>query len=300
MYRKGILTVLSMFMVLGISAQDAPPHGRFLADSMKIGEPIPYVLSYRYDASRDVIFPDSLFNFSPFELDHKTYFPTSTANGISYDSAVYYLSYFELDTFQIYSLPVFEVIGGDSSRLIPTPDTVYLQQVVAEVPDSVAVEALPLRENTDYIRVPFALNYPYIIIGIILLFIAGALVAFFFGSKIKAAWKIFMLKRKHRKFREQYDGLIRQKSGDFREHAERIIVLWKGYLQQLEKFPYTSLTTKELIADHPDQQLSRALHAIDSAIYDPHMSALDQDSLGTLMSYAENRFEQKVNQLRNG
>jgi hypothetical protein len=299
-YRKGVLTVLSIFIALGLAAQDAPPRGKFLVDSMKIGEPIPYSLSYRYNASRDVIFPDSLFNFSPFELDHKTYFPTSTVNGISYDSAVYFLSYFELDTFQIYSMPVFEVVQGDSSRLIPMPDTVYLKQVVSEVPDSVAVEALPLLENTDYIQVPFALNYPYIIIGVIVLCVAGAVIAYFFGSRIKAAWQIFILKRKHRKFREQFDALIRQKSGDFRGHAERVIVLWKRYLQQLEKFPYTSLTTKELIQDHPDQQLSSALHAIDSAIYDPHRSGLDQDSLGTLMNYAENRFEQKVDQLRHG
>ncbi|MEJ2003795.1 MAG: hypothetical protein P8X57_02270 [Cyclobacteriaceae bacterium] len=300
MYRKGVLTVLSLLMALGILAQDNPPHGNFLADSMKIGQPVPYALSYRYNASRDVIFPDSLFDFSPFELDHKTYFPTATANGISYDSAVYYLSYFELDTFQIYSLPVFEVIDSDSSRLIPAPDTIYLQQVVSKRPDSVAVEALPLKENTDYMNVPLALNYPYIIIGVIIFFIAVALVIYFFGSQIRAAWRIFMLKRKHRKFREQFNSLISSRSGDFRQHAERVIILWKRYLQQLEQFPYTSLTTRELIQDHPDQQLSGALHAIDSAIYDPHKSSLDQESLGTLMNYAENRFEQKVNQIKNG
>lgn len=292
--------ILSWLFTCSLAAQEIP-RGEFLVDSMKIGEPIPYVLSYRYEASRDVIFPDSLFNFSPFELDHKTYFPTSTnPDGISYDSAVYYLSYFELDTFQIYAMPVFEVVGGDSTRLVPMADTVYLKQVVDEVPDSVAVEALPLRENTDYIRVPFALNYPYIIIGIIVLLVVAAIVAFFFGRQILAAWKIFLLKRKHRKFREQFQEVAAQKSGDFRAHAERVIVLWKRYLQKLERFPYTSLTTRELIEDHPDQQLSGALHDIDSAIYNPHMTGLNEKALDTLLSYAENRFEQQVNQLKNG
>jgi hypothetical protein len=281
-------------------AQETIPRGEFLVDSMKIGEPVPYVLSYSYDASRDVIFPDSLFNFSPFELDHKTYFTTTTQNGISYDSAVYYLSYFELDTFQIYSMPVFEVVSGDSTRLIPAPDTIFLQHVVSEVPDSLAIEALPLIENTDYIQVPFALNYPYIIIGIIILFVAAAVAVFFFGRQIRAAWQIFWIKRRHRKFIEQYNSMAEKSSGNFRQQAERIIILWKGYLQQLETFPYTSLTTKELIQDHPDQQLSKALHAIDSAIYNPHKDQLDRDSLGVLMNYAENRFERKVNQLKNG
>ncbi|MCA6073882.1 hypothetical protein [Fulvivirga sedimenti] len=298
MFKRGIVVILFLWSAV-LQAQELPPRGQFLADSLKIGEPVPYTLGYRYDATRDVIFPDSLFNFEPFELDHKEYFPTQTRNGISYDSAVYYLSYFELDTFQIYSLPVFEIINGDSTRLIPQADTIFLKQVVTEVPDSLAVEAMPLIENTDYIQVPFAFNYPYAIIGLIIFVIVMVLVIVFFGKSIRNAWKVFWLKRRHHKFMEKYNRLTQEKSDDFRKQAEKIIIMWKKYLQQLEEFPYTSLTTKELVRDHPDTHLGNALHSIDAAMYNPRETGLDEASFLTLRDYAVNRFERKVKELNN-
>ncbi len=299
MFKKGLVVMLLFWSAL-LQAQELPPQGQFLADSLKIGEPVPYTLKYRYEADRDVIFPDSLFNYAPFELDHKEYFPTQTRNGISYDSAVYYLSYFELDTFQIYSLPVFEVVNGDSTRLIPQPDTIFLKQVVTEVPDSLAVEAMPLIENTDYIQVPFAFNYPYALIGLAILIICIILIIVFFGASIKILWQVFWLNRRHQKFLEKYDQLMMQKSDDFRLQAEKIVVMWKKYLQQLEAFPYTSFTTRELVRDHPDSRLGNALHSIDSAIYNPRETGLDDASFLTLKEYAVNRFERKVKKLKNG
>lgn len=96
--------ILSVFIIGNASGQELKPIGFFLKDSVKIGESVPYSLSYKDRKNRPVIFPDSLFNFSPFELLKKEYFDTQSDDINSIDSAVYYLATFEIDTVQSLSI----------------------------------------------------------------------------------------------------------------------------------------------------------------------------------------------------
>ncbi len=160
------------------------------------------------------------------------------------------------------------------------------------------MEALPLKENTDYINVPFAVNYPYIIIGLIIFALIAGAVIIFFGKSIAAAWKVYWLRRRHRKFIELFDQQTSGISGDLKSQTERIIITWKQYLQRLESFPYTSLTTKDLMEVHPDKGLGQALHSIDAAMYDPKSEKLDTSAFSELREYAEARFRHKVETLK--
>jgi hypothetical protein len=44
------------------------PRGKFLEDSIRIGEPVRFILSFKYPMDFEVIFPDFLYDFSPFEM----------------------------------------------------------------------------------------------------------------------------------------------------------------------------------------------------------------------------------------
>ncbi len=299
---KGLVVCCFLFFssLFSVFGQQPEPRGRFLEDSLKIGQPVRYSLAIEYSREIDVIFPDSLFNFSPFELDHKEYFPTRTKAGVSYDSAVYYLVSFEIDTVQTLSLPVFRMTGKDSLILRPRVDTIYLKQLVTEIPDSVAVEAMPLRENTDYLRVDYQFNYPYFLIGLTIILIAIAAVIIFFGKTLWNNIKAYRLRKRHERFIQSFDHLVGNQTGSIRDHAEKVIIHWKNYLEQLEPYPYRTLTTRELLTTDHAPELEEAMHAIDRAIYSPNVDTLPQSSYQQLKQFAEDRFMLQLNKLNHG
>src|SRR5215203_6074836 len=79
----------------------------FASDTTRIGDNIYFYLTARYPKTQQVVFPDSSFSFSPFELLKKDYFPTRSNDSTSYDSAVYSLRTFEIEKQQSLRLPVF-------------------------------------------------------------------------------------------------------------------------------------------------------------------------------------------------
>ncbi len=282
------------------SAQSPEPRGGFMEDSLKIGQPVRYTLAIEYSREIDVVFPDSLYNFSPFELDHKEYFPTRTRAGISYDSAVYHLLSFEIDTVQTLSLPVFRITRNDSIVLRPAVDSIFLKQMVTEIPDSVAVEAMPLRENTDYLRVDYEFNYPYFLIGLTVVIILVAAVIIFFGKTIMDRYRAYRLRKQHREFMASFDSLINKEYESIRSHAEQVIILWKNYLERLEPYPYRTLTTRELLTTDHAPELEDAMHAIDRAIYSPRVTTLPAESYSQLKDFATERYTRKLNKLTHG
>src|SRR5690606_12848336 len=135
------------------------PHGQFLSDTVKIGQPVKYSLSVYHLSETQVLFPDTLFNFAPFELVVKEYFPTVSLHGRSFDSAVYTLRTFQLPLIQTLALPVFTVTERDSAAFFPEADSVFVKQYLPETPVS-----LDLREQTDLAPVKQKFNYPYLIV----------------------------------------------------------------------------------------------------------------------------------------
>ena len=52
------------------------PDIQFLKDSVQVGAHVELSMSVTYDKSLDILLPDSLYDFSPFEFVDKRYFPT--------------------------------------------------------------------------------------------------------------------------------------------------------------------------------------------------------------------------------
>lgn len=282
------------------SAQEINPRGQFLKDSIKIGEPVGYSLVLKYPKELDVLFPDSLFNFSPYELERKSFIPTRSDSTYSYDSAVYYLTTFEIDTIQYLRLPVYVLHGNDSTQVFTQNDSIIIKQLVAEVPDSVSAEAAPLIENTNYINVPLQFNYPYFIIGVVLFIVVVILVIVFFGGKIKRAFILRKLRNNHRKFMEGYNGLLLKQNEPTRKLAEGILLYWKKYLEKLKDQPYTKLTTKEILNKYQVEEIENDLKSIDRAIYSQALEATLDDHYESLRDFAEKQFKNRIEEVKNG
>lgn len=299
MYSRFSVFILVFFSSMAFG-QEVEVHGSFIADSVKIGEEIPFSLTARYPKKLTVIFPDSTYSLAPFEFQKKLFFITQTTNGLSYDSVVYLLATYEIDSIQRLKLPVFVVNKKDCTAIFSNQDEVILNQLVKNVPDSVAAKDLPLRANTNYLNVKWLFNYPValIIFGVLLvLTIVGFLI---FGKRVRKYFQLRKLNRNHQNFITQFNEIISGLQSDFSTmKVETALVLWKYYMENLVQTPYSKLTSKEILNQEKNEQLGNALHTIDRVVYGGIRSPSDQ-SFESLRTYCEQQFQLKLEQTKNG
>jgi len=93
--------------------QHQRPYGKFLSDSIKIGQPVKFSLCFKHPVDMEVFFPDSSYDYSPFEFIDKQYFPTRSDSFSSTDSVVFTLMSFEIYKVQVLTLPVFIFPGKE-------------------------------------------------------------------------------------------------------------------------------------------------------------------------------------------
>lgn len=278
-----------------VKAQDIKPNGYFLKDSIKIGEPVPYSLSYKDKKNRPVIFPDSIHNFAPFELLDKAYFDTRSDSINSIDSAVYYLTTFEIDTVQKLSMPVYVFTGEDSIPIYSQIDSIVLDQVVTQMPDSVN-----LAETKAFQPVSLQFNYPYWVIGLIILGVISLIVLIIWGREIRKRIKLYRLKKKLEKFREEFDREIENITQDTQKSKiESVLKFWKSFMESLEQMPYTKLTTKEIIQIQKNSSLEETLKSIDRNIYSPIAVTALQNDFEFLKDYSIDRYNHVTEEIKN-
>lgn len=297
--RWGFLFLILVCSSLSASAQDVKVNGAFLSDSLMIGEQTAFYLAVHYPSELNLLFPDSTFGFNPFEFQKRTYFPTKTENGVSIDSAVYYLTTFEVDRVQYLHLPVFVVQPQDCTVFDSFQDSVLITQLVAVVPDSLSIDKLPLKMNTAYQEVDFQFNYWIAIIATGVLILIAILTWIFFGKRIRAWMIARKLRKRHYQFIQVYNSnVIKLKSGFSPVTTESALSAWKKYMEQLEAQPYTKLTTRETLRVTKDEQLAKTLHTVDAAIYGHNTAVIE--SLEALRGYADQRFSKKLEEVKHG
>jgi len=293
----------SIFCILFFSslhAQEIKVHGRFSGDSVKIGKPVEFYLSVRYPEKSNLLFPDSTFSFAPFELQKKIYVPTKTENGISRDSAIYFLTTYEVDSIQTLKLPVFVVNPMDCTQVFSNTDTVFFQHLVKSIPDSLTIEKLPLKANTNYLGVRWQLNYILLVIGGAILLIAMILGWIFFGKRIKKYFKLKRMMKGYEAFRIKYETSLEKLDKEFSpQRAERTLVIWKNYLESLLSKPYTKYTSKEIKSIENSEQLGHALSEIDRMIYGHSRENL-HTPFADLKAYVRQQFEKKKEEVAHG
>lgn len=259
----GLLYIFCFLSQWRVVAQEITPKGFFSRDSVKIGDTIRYTLSVKHHVKQQVLFPDTNFNFSPFEIVKKQYFPTRTLDSLSTDSAIYWLATFELDSIQSLSLPIYWLKGKDSVAFYAEEQAIYLQPVITDFSDS-----LQIQSDAQFLPVELEFNYPYWIIGIVLVLSIALIIVVFFSKSIEKTFKAFLLKRRYghfiKVFRQLEQELLEVPST---EKTEELVSFWKKYLEKLTQIPFTTFTTKEVHDSLKNESLQQALRQTDSYIY---------------------------------
>lgn len=272
-----------------------------MQDTVKIGEPIQYALSFRYPLELEVVFPAENHPFRPFEYIDRTFIPTRTDSTISYDSVVYTLMTFELDSLQSLALPIYVIEADeegeiDSTAIYALTDSVYLQQLITQLPDS-----LDLKENTAYLDIPLQFNYPYVLIGLGILAVIILIVYLIFGEKIRKNLKLRRLRKRHLRFREQFAQQMSKLQQSPDEHqSEHTLLLWKRYMERLERAPYTKMTTKEIVKLPNEEELVDDLRAIDRSIYGHRLNGELIGHFQHLEKHTNHRYEQRYQDIKHG
>lgn len=298
--KAGVLSMLSLTINCVTSYAQVKITSGFIPDSVIVGDHAAYYLTATYPKKLQVLFPDSTFSFQPFEFEKKKYFTTQTSDSISYDSAVYTLSTFEVDLVQYLQLPVFILHQQDCTTLLSLRDSVILKQLVTiPLPDTLKAENLPLISNTAYEPVAWLLNYPLLLIIGGVLLILSVVSWIIFGKRIRKHFALKRLQKEHalfmHSFNEQLDLLKQQFSP---QHAERILLLWKRYMETLDAKPYTKLTTKETALLLEDKTLGNQLRTVDAAVYGNNKNV--EEPLFQLRNFAVNTFQQKLDRVSHG
>ena len=298
---RGLSLVFLLLFSLATSAQSLKPRGYFSADTVKVGEPVRYTLTFRYPRDLEVVFPGEEASYAPFEYLDRTFFTTRSDSTYSYDSVVYEVATFELDSVQPLTLPVYVVKGNksgqaDSTAIYADIDSVYLQAIVQQLPDSVA-----LKENTNPLKIPLQFNYPYLLIGLGALIALLVLVYALFGKQIRRHWQLRRLRRANQQFSTRFgEAIASLKNSPNRKRSEEVLVLWKQYMERLDRMPYTKLTTREIAQLPAGEPLRDNLRAIDRSIYG---KAINGELIGhfeQLQQHTKARFQQRIDEIKHG
>lgn len=295
MKKYGLGLIFSLAIILNLYGQQIKPTGKFLQDSMAIGEPVEYSLSIRYPAEFQVLMPDSLFKYAPFEYTSKQFFPTKTDSTHSFDSVVYTLTSFEIDKIQKVKLPVFIIQGNDSTAVFAKSDSIYLKEQIQVVSDSLKMktDAIITKLDKDF-------NYPYLIAFLIVLGIVILLVIIFFGKNLRKKWQIWRLNKRHKKFRASFNEKVSSVGELPVEKIEQLLYIWKKHAEFISKSPYAKLTSKEINQMQQNEELYNNLKLIDRTIYSSKGRQNATEAFQFLMNYADIIVEERIKAIIDG
>lgn len=290
-----VFICLQTFSSFAINKIFEVPNLKANKDTIKLGEPFEVTLIYRHKPNLEVLFPDSSYNYAPFEFVDKHFFPTKSDTSQSIDSVVYKLTSFELGPELILNLPIFIFESGDT---IP----IYSDDIILNVEQKIlqATQADTLKVNTEFQNLASTFNYPYLLIAFLILLVIGGIVFFFFRKKIMAVYYQYLCKRDYENFNKNYLLLAQTYKLQSRPQLlEEMLVDWKKYLQKLEKKPFASLTTKEISKIIDQNQVTSSLQNFDRAIYGGYANFEMEKSIHTLLETASVRYQLKLKELIN-
>jgi hypothetical protein len=173
---------LFLFLLLASTsawAQEVQVRGYFTQDSAQLGERVAFVLKASYPQSAQLIFPDSVHDFSPFVLLERKTFISFTQEGITQDSALYFLSNFSLEPISYLSLPVVELNRYDSLIHYTNEAFIHLKLNLDSIP-----EELQFKENNVY--QPLEKSFNWLIFGAICGGILLVIALLFLQKRLKA------------------------------------------------------------------------------------------------------------------
>lgn len=286
---------LSVFLFsLPTFSQSVQVEGYFTQDSAKLGERVGFVLKARYPESRQVIFPDSLYDFSPLVLLEKKTFISQTSEGETLDSAIYFVSNFSLDPSVFLSLPVYELNRYDSLTYFSNEAELKLKLTLDSIPEQPVFQ-----ENNVYQPIETTFNWLLagLIAGGVIILLGGF--ALLFAKRIKALFKRNREKIRWIQFERKWKKLtVLLAQNPALELADEVIGLWKGYLETITDMPFQEWTSSEIAEALENKEIFKALRSIDMIIY-AGKEAKSEEATNYLFEVAKSKYQERLNQIRN-
>lgn len=280
-----------------MTQQDLQVQGKFLEDSVKIGQIFHYAVFVKHPKNQEIFFPSIQQNIGPFEPVKRDYFVTKTKGNTSLDSAVYTFRLFNIQKSHILRFPIYLMEDQDCTLISPKPDTIFLKRLVKH-PEKVNLDKVYSQIEIPLLAPKTELkNILSWGVGFILL---SGLTYWFFGNRIKQTYKLYLLWRKNLEFRRGFQRYFRNITNTTMglRNLENAFTLWKMYLESLTQIPFSTFTTKEMLDNLNVKHLDKHLNDIDSAIYGGNFSAKTTESLTDLMNIATNIYQSERRKIK--
>ena len=278
-FRKVLLGLIVAFSNNFVFAQT--PVLKFLSDSVLVGDQVKAVLYYKHDSNEEIIFPDSNYSFKPFEFVGKQYFPTTSIDGESTDSAIYTLTIFEIEGNHSLTLPVLTFRGKDTLKVFSSSDSISIKPIITVLTDS-----LKLKSNTQLFELENQFNYQLLGIVIGLLLLVGLAIYLILGKNIFEQIRKYRRKIAHERFLKLYDEMVNNAISMTPQKMEDAVSLWKKYIESLENKPYTTYTSSEIGHFLKNESIKKNLQNIDVAIYSGRVAEVASNDFAVLREEA--------------
>ncbi len=240
------------------------PIGKFLADSITLGETVDYSIVFKHDAKQEVFFPEKNYNFSPFELVDKVYFPTKTSGQLSVDSAIYRLRTFNIASYQSLSLPIYLLKNADSITVYPLSDSV---KRISETKGD--LKNLTVMDKPELLPMKNKINVLMVMLQIVTMVLVALIWWLVFGKIVKAQFRLLGMYRRHTDFSNNFNKNTKTPN---KANLEKALIVWKNYVGKLKKMEFNTMTSAEIVKNITNIGLSDALSEIDKTIYGNEIS----------------------------
>ena len=290
------IIIYSLFFLQSfiVQSQEIKVKGNFLEDSTEIGNIISYNLKISYPKYLEIIVSDSNYNYEPFEFVNKTFIPTISDSLYNYDSIIFKLTSYNIDKTQFLKLPVFLINSKDSTLIYSNVDSIRINEFITELSDS-----LSTKSNTNFSFVNIEFNYPlfyYISISITLILVILYII---FRKKIIIYFKTRFLQNEYNNYiirmEKSYNEIIIEFN---RKKLEKLFLIWKRYNEKISDFPYSSLTTYEIIKLGVAKDLSKILQSIDKVIYSNYNLDNFKENFKQLINHSLKLYDNKLKEIR--
>ena len=291
-----ILSLLILQSSYSLNAQKIEYKGYFIKENKTIGDTIYIISTINYPKNIEIIQPDSSNNYKTFEYIDKLIFPSFKIDDRILDSTIYLLRTFNTDTIQSLKLSSYIINNNDSLKITSTEDNLIISNQIQKIDQS-----LKVKYNTILSKINKLINYKYVtyIIAVILLIIG--LTYILFGKKIIIFFKIHRLKKAFKSFENKFEKQqIIYKKEKSKNEIEKLLIIWKVFMEFISNKTYLSSTTKEIKKFNNNKKIITSLKEFDKNIYSPNKNILESKDINNLLYEAKHNFNVKLKKIKNG
>lgn len=287
---------LILLLSLPTKGQEIEYNGFFSQKKVSIGDTIYFISIIKYPKNIEIIQPDSSFNFESFDFINKIIIPSYKMNEKIVDSTIYLIRTFNLDSIQSLQLSSYIINRGDSLKITSNTDSININNEIISINPS-----LKVKYNTIYSKIQSLINYKNILTRSSIIISIIILVYILFGKRIRKYIKIRSLNKKLKKFTLKYENQLSiYNSNKFKKELEKLLIIWKIYMEYISDKPYLSSTTKEIEIFKKDIKIINSLKEIDRKIYSKENEGVELKDINCLYDEAKKAFNVKLYEIKNG